>query len=183
MTLIAHLRDDAVLLGSSHEESAFFEGVRKRFLAVDGLAELHRRHGGGEVGEVGDRDEHRVDVVRLLVEHHAEVAVPRHVRKRLDRRKRRLRTHVGVAHRDKLADIARVLGEITVVDLRKPAEKLADIVPPLLPHADHGETHLAVRIIRLRRKTTRQDLHRAKRSHRLQEVSSVHISTANYIYT
>ena len=163
VALVAHLRDDAVLRRRLHEKVALLEGVGERLLDVDRLAELHRVHRRGEVREVGDRDEHRVDPVGHLVEHLAEVPVARQVRIRLDGRQRRLRAHVGVAQGDKFADVRRVLAE------------LLDVVPRLLSDADRREAHLAVGRVGLRREGPRHQRRRARRERRLEKSPTIHV--------
>ena len=72
--LVAHLRDDLVLLGGLHQLADLVDRVRQRLLAVDVLAALDGGHGGHRVGMVGRGDDDRVDLLVHLVEHLAEVA-------------------------------------------------------------------------------------------------------------
>ena len=97
--LVAHLRGDLVLLRGGHHQLDLTEAVGHRLLAVDVLSLRHRQHGDGEVREIRDSHAHGVDVVAHGVEHGAEVAESRDVRKELEHLLRVRGFHVGVAER------------------------------------------------------------------------------------
>ena len=55
--------------------AALVQRVRQRLLAIDVLAGANRGHRGDGVNVVGRADRDRVDVLGLLVEHHAKILV------------------------------------------------------------------------------------------------------------
>ena len=75
VSLVAHLRRDAVLGGGQGELLRLPNGAGERLLTIDVLAALHRPHGGAAVHVVGTGDGDGVDVAALLVEHLAIVGV------------------------------------------------------------------------------------------------------------
>ena len=140
VALVAHLRDYAVLRGGLHEKLALLERVGERLLGEDGEPHLHRRHQGGEVGEVGIHHRDGVDLPVHRVEHLAEVGEARRVRILLQRRGALRALEVRVAERG---------------DLRKTRRReLLDVKPRLLTDADAGKANLAVGAA-LRRETAR----------------------------
>ena len=93
--LVAHLRRDAGRLRGLGQLAAFVERVGERLLAVDVLARADRRHRGDGVDVVGRADRDGVDVLRLLVEHLAEILVPPRLREGLERAGGALVVHVA----------------------------------------------------------------------------------------
>ena len=78
MSVVAHLRDDAVLLRLAREELHLLERERERFLHVHVDAAADGHQGGDRMVVVGRRDERGVDLVAHLLEHLAVVrALPR----------------------------------------------------------------------------------------------------------
>ena len=71
-----HLRGDARLAGGLGERAGLVDGPRERLDAQDVLAPPDRVHAYHGVRVVRRGHEHRVDVVVLLVEHLAVVAIP-----------------------------------------------------------------------------------------------------------
>ena len=71
--------------GGLGQLAAFVERVRQRLLAVDVLAGPDRRHRGDGVDVIGRADGHGVDLLGLLVEHHAEILVAARLGKGLKR--------------------------------------------------------------------------------------------------
>ena len=80
VTLVAHLRDDALLLGRFLlQVPRFVNRPAERLLDVDVLAGIHRVRGNDGVHVIRRRDDDRVEVL-LLLEHLAVVAVLRQAR-------------------------------------------------------------------------------------------------------
>ena len=137
--LVAHLHDDAVLLGRPVEVVELPEGPDERLLDVDVDALLHRLDGDGRVDVVRRRDRHRVDLELVaLLEELAVVGKERNVgevdpREVLLSLAERLVAHGGVriAPGDELREAA--------LDHRRP------VAVALAHHADGGETDLAAR--------------------------------------
>ena len=77
MTLIAHLRNNLVALAGFEESSRLPDVVRERLLRVDMNTALHGSKRSGEMRVVRRRDDHCIDLLVHLVEHHAEVIVER----------------------------------------------------------------------------------------------------------
>jgi hypothetical protein len=80
------LRHDLVVLGGLHQGADLADGMGQGLLAIDVLAPLDGRHGRHGVRMVGRADDHRVDLVRHLVEHLAEVLIDLGVRELRDLR-------------------------------------------------------------------------------------------------
>ena len=72
VAVVAHLGDQARLLGHAGHDAGFLDAVGHRLLDVHVLARPQRRHADRGVQVVGRGDHHRVNVLPL-VEHHAEV--------------------------------------------------------------------------------------------------------------
>ena len=169
--LVAHLRDDAVLLLGRHQKLALAERMRKGLLDVDRLPKTHRVHRRAEVRVVGNADEDGVDLALHLVEHLAEVLEARKIREALQRLFRVGRSDVGVAERDDFADVL------------VPRE-LLEVEPRLRSAADRRKAHLAVRDIRLGREAPGQKRIReapgqkrisTRRKHRGQETTPINV--------
>ena len=73
--LVAHLRRHLLAAGDLAHQSGFGDRLREWLLAEAGLAEIHRRHGGHDMGVVGRADGDSVDLLPHLLEHLAEVRV------------------------------------------------------------------------------------------------------------
>ncbi len=71
--LVAHLRDDLVLLGGLGHGTAFGDRVGQGLLAVDVLAMADGRDGRDRMVMVGRGDHHGIDLLVQLVEHLAEI--------------------------------------------------------------------------------------------------------------
>ena len=73
MPLIAKLGDHLVLAGGLHERADFLDRVGQWLFAINMLVMLHGRHRNNRVGVIGGADDHRVNLLVHLVEHHAKV--------------------------------------------------------------------------------------------------------------
>ena len=73
--LVAHLRRHAMLAGCFGEHSRLKNRVCERLLTIDVFTALHRPHRRRGMRMVGGGNDHRVDIVALLVEHLAVVFV------------------------------------------------------------------------------------------------------------
>ena len=71
--LIAELRDHLVFVGGRHKLADFMDRVGQRFFAIDMLAAPHGRHGDDGMGVIRRADDHAVNLLAQLVEHHAIV--------------------------------------------------------------------------------------------------------------
>lgn len=77
MTLVAHLRDHLVAIAGFEESSRLPDVVCERLLRVDMNAALHGRKRSCEMRVVRRRDDHGIDLLVHLVEHHAKVVKER----------------------------------------------------------------------------------------------------------
>ena len=77
VALISHLGDHLVALLGFQEGSRLPDVMGQRLLGVNVDPALHRRERGGEMRVIRGGNDHRVDVLVHLVEHHAEVVVKR----------------------------------------------------------------------------------------------------------
>ena len=101
LDLIAHLRDDAVLLGRPAHLPRLEHGVSQRLLAEDVLAELQRGQGDRRVHMVGRGDDDRIKAVRAI-EQAAPVGMALRLRVLLGRPSQVFRPFVDIAERDDL---------------------------------------------------------------------------------
>ena len=128
MPLVAHLRDDTVLLLGGHEKLALLERVRKRLLAEDGESALHRGHKRGEMRVVGSHHGNGVDLAVHRVEHLAEIREVRRVGVALQRCRALPAVEIRVAERDDLRETGLL--------------ELLDVVPRLLANAHARQANL-----------------------------------------
>ena len=75
VALIAHLRGDAGHMGGLGYRATFMERAGERFLAVNVFACTDRCHGRDRMDVVWSAHRYGVDMLRLLVQHLAEVFV------------------------------------------------------------------------------------------------------------
>ena len=71
--LVPHLGGDVFLGGHAAKLTGFEDGLRERLLAVDVLAQVHRRHGCGAVQVVRSGNRDRIDGLVHFREHLAEI--------------------------------------------------------------------------------------------------------------
>ena len=130
MALVAHLRGHLVFLFRRHHQLDLPEAVAHGFFAIDVLAEGHRQHRDGEMGEIRRADAYGVNVLAHLVEHLPEILKARRVRDQLQCFLRVRRAHVRVAQRDEIHHAGLV--------------KHRDVLRAAITDADAGEIDFVV---------------------------------------
>ena len=73
--LVSHLRDHFLLQRHLTHRAQLRDRVRQRLLTVDMLAGIERSHHRDVVAVIWCRHQHRIQIVRLLIEHLPEILI------------------------------------------------------------------------------------------------------------
>ncbi len=98
VALVAHLRDDAGLFGNLGHAPRLENRMGHGLFAINVLAHLHGHDRRRRVDVVGGADDHRINVLVLLLEHLAKVPVDLGLRMLLDGRSGPVQVHVAQGH-------------------------------------------------------------------------------------